>query len=379
MPYEFTSNEHFTIGVEIELGLVDGETLELASSIDEVLRRVPEHWRDCFKPEFMQSFCEINTDVCRTVKDVETDLSEKLAWANATAEELGLHFAWCGSHPISHWVDQKISEGDRYAWLMDTMQYVARRMTVFGLHVHIGVNSGDKAIQMCDRLMRHLPTLLALSANSPYWGGLDTGLDTYRSKIMEALPTAGLPQPMRNWSEYVWLVNHLVSTGFIRSIREIWWDVRPHPQFGTVEIRVMDQPQNIKHLLGLVAMTQSLVAGISEDIDRGAYQFDCHPMIARQNKWHAVRYGMDAKFVDSDTMLAIPAEEAARRLVDRCAPFAERLGCKDELKYVNDIIVNGNGASRQRKVLRDTGNLDDVVRDLVAEGRHTTAASVTAG
>ena len=379
MTHEFHSNEHFTIGVEIELGLVDGDTLELAHSIDRVLERVPERWKASFKPEFMQSFCEINTGICRTVKDVESDLAEKLDWANATAQEMGLHFAWCGSHPFSQWVDQKISPGDRYAWLMDTMQYVARRMTVFGLHVHIGVNSGDKAIQMCDRLLRHLPTLLALSANSPLWGGLDTGLDSYRSKIMEALPTAGMPQPMRNWSEYVWLINHLVSTGFIRSIREIWWDVRPHPQFGTVEVRVMDQPMNMKHLLGLVAITQSLVAGISEDIDRGAYQFDCHPMIAKQNKWHAVRYGMSANFVDSDTMLAIPAEQAARRLVERCTPFAERLGCREELRHVDDIIVNGNGASRQRRVLRETGDIREVVRHLVAQGRHSTAASVAAG
>ncbi|MCZ6836989.1 MAG: YbdK family carboxylate-amine ligase [Planctomycetota bacterium] len=369
MTHQFTPNKHFTIGVEVELGLVNSDDYQLESGITRILDQVPEKWNDCFKPEFMQSFCEINTGVCDTVADVQRDLDEKLTWANKTAQDLGLQFVWCGTHPFSNWADQKISPGDRYAWLLETMQHIARRLTVFGLHIHIGLSSGDKAIQMCDRLLRHLPTLLALSGNSPYWEGEDTGLVSYRSKVIEMLPTAGMPQTMRNWSEYVWLINHLISTGFIRSIREIWWDVRPHREFGTVEIRVMDQPLNMKHLLGLVALTQSLVAGISEDIDRGAYQFDCHPMIAKQNKWHATRYGMNASFVDSDTMLAIPAVQMSRRLVEKCTPFAEKLGCVEQLGYVEDIIANGNGADRQRKIFADTGELTDVVRFLVDEGR----------
>ena len=193
------------------------------------------------------------------------------------------------------------------------MQDISRRLVVFGLHVHVGVDSGDKAIQMCDRLLRHLPTLLALSANSPMWNGRVTGMESYRSTIMDALPTAGLPQHMRNWSEYVWLVDHLCSTGFIRSIREIWWDVRPHHEFGTVEVRIMDMPLNMDHLLALVALTQCLVAGTSDHIDKGAYLVDCHPMIAKQNKWHAARYGLDAMFVDPDTMKAVSAVQNVRR------------------------------------------------------------------
>ncbi|MBT8486576.1 MAG: YbdK family carboxylate-amine ligase, partial [Phycisphaerae bacterium] len=247
------------------------------------------------------------------------------------------------------------------------MQYVARRLVVFGLHVHVGVDSGDKAIQMCDRLLRHLPTLLALSANSPMWCGRDTGMESYRSKIMEALPTAGLPPMLRNWSEYVWLIDHLAETGFIQSIREIWWDVRPHASFGTVEIRIMDQPLCMRHLLGLVALTQSLVAGISEDIDKGAYLYDSHPMIAKQNKWHAARWGMDASFVDFDTMSAVPARQVARRLIERCRIHAERLGCLEELGYLDDILRNGTGADRQRRVLRESGQMGDVVRYLLEQ------------
>jgi carboxylate-amine ligase len=300
---------------------------------------------------------------------VEKDLLEKLAWLQGAGEELGIEFLWAGTHPFSRWEEQKISRGERYAWLMETMQYVSRRLVSFGLHVHVGVNSGDKAIQMCDRLLRHLPTLLALSVNSPFWCGRDTGLLSYRTKLMEALPTAGLPDTMRNWSEYCWLINSLASTGFIQSIREIWWDVRPHNEFGTVEIRIMDQPMNLRHVLGLVALTQSLVAAISAEIDRGAYLYDCHPLIAKQNKWHAARFGMDATFVDVDSMQAIPARQAAARLIDRCAPYAERLQCTTYLHYLDDIIAQGTGAACQKRIHQRTGDLREVVRHMLAQSK----------
>ncbi len=373
MPYVFNSNPTHTLGVEIELQIVDAQTLELANSVQQILDRVPAKWADKIKPELMQSYCEFNTDVCETVKDVERDLTEKLEWGQATAAELGLRYVWGGTHAFSPWHEQRYSPGERYEWLTRVMRDISRRLVVFGLHVHVGVDSGDKAIQLCDRLLRHLPTLLALSANSPMWNGRDTGLASYRSKIMEALPTAGLPHPMRNWSEYVWLVDHLVATEFIRSIREIWWDVRPHAGFGTVEVRVMDMPICMSHMLGLVALTHALVAGISEHIDRGAYLYDCHPMIAKENKWHAARYGLEATFVDPDTMQAVPAPQMARQLIERCQPFAERLGCLEQLAYLDDILENGTGAHRQREVFERTGNPHDVVEFLLSHGHAVTA------
>ena len=171
----------------------------------------------------------------------------------------------------------------------------------FGLHVHVGVDSGDKAIMICDRILQHLPILLALSVNSPFWQGRNTGLHSQRSKVMETLPTAGLPPLMRNWSEYSWLLNNMIETGFIKTIREIWWDVRPHHNFGTVEVRICDMPPSLEDVLGLTALIQCLVYDLSEEIDRGTYQFDCHPFLIRQNKWRACRYGMDAKLVDAAT------------------------------------------------------------------------------
>ena len=182
---------------------------------------------------------------------------------------------------------------------------------------------------------------------------------------MESLPTAGQAETLRNWSEYNWLIEHLISTGFIHTAQEIWWDVRPCPHFGTIELRIMDTPASMKHLLGLVAAVQCLVAGISEDIDRGAYLYDSHPMIARQNKWQAARYGMEANFVDFDTMLAVPARQVARRLVDHCEPWAARLGCGTELKYLDDIIEHGSGAAIQKKSHQKSQDMKQVVQSVL--------------
>ena len=363
MALRFKPSPDPTLGVEIELGLINKDSLELVMDVPQLLEKCPREWEDSVKPEFMRSYLEFNTGVCNTVADVRRDLSEKLHWGYEEAGKMGHTLLWSGTHPISHWKDQKLTEDERYEWLMETMQFVARRLVVFGLHVHVGVDSGDKAIQMCDRLLRHLPVLLALSSNAPHWCGRNTGLHSYRSKVMESLPTAGLPETMRNWSEYNWLTDHLIATDFIHSPREIWWDGRPVARFGTVEIRVMDTPISMEHLLGLVAMTQCIVAGLSDEIDRGMYLVDCHPMIARQNKWHAARYGLEATLADPDTMLAIPARQQARLLLDLCKPVADRLGCAEELGYINSIIEDGTGSAIQRRVHDQTdGDMHEVIK-----------------
>ena len=232
--FTFSSNPRPTLGVELELGLVDGETMQLASAVNPLLDALPEGIRDCYKPELMQSVVEINTGVCDSVEDAHNDLRDKLLNLEKTTDQLGLRLWWGATHPFSSWRKQQITPNPRYESLVTLLQEMARRLVTFGLHVHVGVDSGDKAVMICDRIMQHLPTLLSLSCSSPYWEGRDTGLHSHRSKIMEGLPTAGLPTLMRNWSEYVWLVNHMVHTGFINTIREIWWDIRPHHAFGTV-------------------------------------------------------------------------------------------------------------------------------------------------
>lgn len=361
-PYLFTHNDRPTLGVEIELQLVDAETMALKSAAKQILEDVPQRLANSIKPEIMQSYLEINTDICEDVDQVKRDLEAKIEVVEGIAERHGVRLFWAATHPFSPWWDQEITPNDRYYGLVELLQESARRLVTFGLHVHVGLDSGDKAIMVCDRIMRHLPTLLALSANSPFWNGRSTGVRSQRIKVMEGLPTAGLPPLMRNWSEYVWLMNHLVETGFVRTIREIWWDVRPHHNFGTVEVRICDLPQDLRSVLALTSLVQCLVYRISEEVDHGTYRFDSHPMLVQQNKWRACRYGLDAGLVDLDTRETHPARQVVRDLVARLRNNAETLGCLPYLETILDMAEQPTGADRQLAAFEQTGDLADVVR-----------------
>ncbi|MEX0725182.1 MAG: YbdK family carboxylate-amine ligase [Planctomycetaceae bacterium] len=329
---EFTPNYAPTIGVELELQLVDQRTFALVPAIEEIMQCVPEELEHRIKPELMQSYLEINTDVCRTVKDVGNDLRRVLDVVEGITDGLGLKLFWGATHPFSSWMDQKITVNDRYQRLVELMQDVARQLVTFGLHVHVGVDTGDKAVMICDRMLKHLPLLLAISSNSPFWEGRRTGLHSSRSKVMEGLPTAGLPRQMRNWSEYTWLINHLVDTGFINTIREIWWDIRPHHNFGTVEIRVCDIPANLEQVLAITAVVQCLVQSISNEIDEGTYHSEYHPMMVQQNKWRATRFGPEARLVSTQDYKQYSVQQTVDHLIQLLLPMAEMLECADELR-----------------------------------------------
>lgn len=366
---EFRSNASHTIGVELELGIVDANTMQLVSGCSDLLQRLPPELDTVVKHELMQCCIEVISGVCDTVADARADLTGKLRQVEQGADQLGMRLWWGSTHPFGHWEDQRVTENQRYLDLVQLLQELARRMITNGLHVHVGVDTGDKAVMICDRIMQHLPTLLALSASSPYWQSRDTGLQSHRSKLMEGLPTAGLPTLMRNWSEYVWLVNHMVETGFINTIREIWWDVRPHHNFGTVEVRVCDMPGNIDHVCGLTALIQCLVKKLSDEIDEGMYQFDCHPMMVRQNKWRAARFGGDARLVHARDYSVLPVAEIANRLVDRLHDVSVELGCETELLYVKEIAHSEGWAHRQRRIMEATGNPSEIVRQLTEQSR----------
>ena len=366
----FNSNSEPTLGVEVELGLVDDQTMALSSSIEQVLEQLNENSEIVtYKPELMQCCIEINTGICRTVQEAEDDLRPKLIRLEEATDALNLRLWWGATHPFSLWRQQKVTPNERYQNLVTLLQEMARRLVTFGLHIHVGVDSGDKAVMICDRIMQHLPTLLALSCSSPFWENRNTGLHSHRSKIMEGLPTAGLPTLMRNWSEYVWLVNHMVDTGFINTIREIWWDVRPHHEFGTVEVRVCDMPGNLDDVLAIAALVQCLVKALSDDIDGGAYQHDCHPMMVRQNKWRACRFGNRAQLVNSYTHDVQSVSHIVRDMIQRLVPTADALGCSAYLHQAQEVADRPNWASRQRRILDDTGDAAEIVRQLTVESR----------
>ena len=370
----FTPNERPTLGVELELQLVDRETQELKSVIAEVLGALPadQQWA---KQELMQSYLEITSDVCNNVDEVRHDLRAKIIQVQEAAGKAGADLLWAGTHPFSLWMEQQVSPNERYRQLIESLQDTARRIVTFGMHVHVGVNSGDKAVMLVDRLMRYLATLLAMSVNSPFWVGRQTGLHSQRCKIMEQLPAAGTPPILRNYSEYCWVVNHSIQNGTINSIQEIWWDVRPHPRFGTVEIRICDLPPNLEDALAITAVCQCLVVALSEQIDEGVYQHDIHPIMVRQNKWKATRYGMRAELIDPVSHKTIPVREMVFFLFEKLHPYAERLGCTDELSHLLTMLERPSGAEKQIALHTATeGDMREVVRRLVAENRFTREA-----
>jgi carboxylate-amine ligase len=376
---EFHRNERPTVGIELELGLLDAESLSLTSAYGLLnARLMAEGYLDDessnFKPELMQCVLEINTDICETIGDAERDLRGKITVVESACDGLGLRLWWGATHPFSSWEEQKITPDARYLQLVNLLQEMARRLVTFGLHVHVGVDTGDKAVMICDRIMRHLPTLLAMSVSSPFWEGRRTGLHSHRSKVMEGLPTAGLPTLMRNWSEYVWLVNHMIDTGFINTIREIWWDVRPHHNFGTVEVRVCDMPGNLEDTLAIAALVQCLVKALSDEIDQGTYQHDSHPMMVQQNKWRAARFGNQARLVDTNTYRVASVSDTVKRLVEVLQPTAAELGCGS---YLNDCVRlanNPSAAQLQLDLLEETGEAKEVVRRLADASRISSLA-----
>ena len=368
-PISFKGSAAPTVGIEIELGLVDAQTMALRSANEAILAKMPPALAESIKPELMQCYVEINSSICRTIDDADLDLRRKLRVLQQAADELGLRLLWSATHPFSSWREQRITPNERYLGLVNLMQDTARQLVTFGLHVHVGVDSGGKAIMICDRILEHLPTLLAASANSPFWDGRPTGMHSYRSRIMDSLPTAGLPPIMRNWSEYVWLVNHLIETGYIETIREIWWDVRPHHNFGTVEVRICDLPGSLEDALALAALIQCLVKMLSDQIDRGTYQNDRHPLMVRQNKWRAARYGLDAQLVSFATHKLEPARQVLAQLVETLQPVAEELGCPVQLQRIRQIAAKPTWAEQQMEIWKATGDPAEVVRRFTDRSR----------
>jgi carboxylate-amine ligase len=365
----FQSNDRPTVGVELEFALVDARTMELISACPAILKRLPDELRQSVKPELMQCYIEINSGIGETIEDVRRDLRNKIEAVEKVADDLGTALYWSGSHPFSSWRDQQPTHNERYARLLDSLQDIGRQLVTFGLHVHVGVDSGDKAVMICDRIMRYLPLFIALSCNSPWWEGRVTGLESHRSKIMEALPTAGLPPLMRNWSEYAWLLNHLEETGFIHSIRDIWWFVRPHHKFGTVEVRVCDMPGRLDDAIALAAVAQCLVSALSEEIDEGTYQHDSHPMLVRQNMWRAERFGLDALLIDSQTLQPCSARDMLLQLIDRLSDTAAAIGAQAGLEQARTFAEGETWARRQLAALEETGDQREAVRKMLQLSR----------
>jgi YbdK family carboxylate-amine ligase len=375
----FRSSERASLGVEWELQLVDLRTRQLTAGAVEILEEMrpegaAEHPKA--KHELLQSTVEIITGVCTTVAEAKADLAGTLAEVRAAAERRGLALMCAGTHPITDWQTQQISPKERYLQLVEKMQWLARRLQIFGVHVHVGVRAPEKAIPIVNALTQYVPHFLALSASSPFWVGCDTGLASARSKVFEGMPTAGLPYQLSGWDRFEEYMETLISTHAIESVREVWWDIRPHPDFGTVELRICDGLPTLDEVGAVAALSQCLVEQFDTQLDRGYTLPVPASWVLRENKWRAARYGLDADIVVDDKGTVRPVRQSITDLVEELEPTARRLGCEAELADVERVLAVGASYQRQRAVAAATGgDLTAVVDSLLAELRDGLPAS----
>lgn len=370
----FRGSPRPTVGVELEIQILDPETLNLTSGSVEILERVGRQ-HPKIKQELTQSTIEVITGVCETVAEAREDLLATLRELFAVGDEAGLLFAMAGTHPFGQWREQEVFPNTRYRHLVERIQWPARRLLIYGLHVHVGVGSGEKAIAISNALTTYIPHLLALSASSPFTDFEDTGLASARAKIFEGMPTAGLPFRLANYGEFQTFMNTLIRAGAIESVREIWWDIRPHPEFGTVEVRVCDVPSTLRETAALTALIQALIVRLGTHYDEGQYVELLRAWVVRENKWRAVRSGLDADIITDNSGAHAPLRGQVAELLEELAPFAEALGCLSELEDVQGILRGGASYERQRRVHEATDSLEAVVRHLVEELRADVLAS----
>jgi carboxylate-amine ligase len=365
LDHAFGTGDEFTLGVEEEYMLLDGETFDLVQHIDTVLAAVEGHELEPrVNAELMQSVLEIATPVCHTPADVAVQLGRLRSYVCEVAREQGLRVGSAGTHPFSLFERQRITAKDRYRALVDQLQYIARRELIFGMHVHVAVDGPEKAIQVVNALIAHLPELVALSASSPFWRGAPTGLRSSRHMVFAAFPRSGPPPRFRDYTDYAQVVNQLEKTGCIPDYTHIWWDIRLHPRLGTVEIRICDAVTRLDDVIAITALCQALVKHYSELYDAGEEMPSFHRILTTENKWLAARYGLSAPIMDLHTSARNrqPVATIVRRTLRTVEPHARELGSSDELAGVEEILRRGNGADRQLRLFNAGRDIVEVVR-----------------
>ena len=379
MKIDFASSRQSTLGVEWELALVDAETGELASVAKEVLRGVaakhPELNEDDehphIKQELLLNTVELVTGICNTVAEAKADLSRSLAAVRDVTDPMCVEIFCAGSHPFSPPQLQPVTDKERYAKLIDRTQWWGRQMVIYGVHVHVGLDSRDKVLPVLDGLVNYFPQFQALSASSPFWGGEDTGYASQRALMFQQLPTAGLPFQFASWEDFESYAQDMFTTGVIDSLSEIRWDIRPVPHFGTIEMRICDGLASLEEVGAIAALTQCLVDEFSTTLDNGGTIPTMPPWHIQENKWRAARYGMDAIIILDAAGKEQLVTEHLLETLNRLEPVAAKLGCPDELADVEKIIRRGAGYQRQRRVAAESGgNLQAVVLDLVKQMRN---------
>ena len=378
LDHTFGAGDPYTLGVEEEYQLLDAETFDLVQHIETMLAAVTGHELEArINAELMQSVLEIATPVCHNAGDVMRWLTTLRGYVTEIAREQGTRVGSAGTHPFSLFERQRITARDRYRNLVDQLQYIARRELIFGLHIHVAVDDPEKAIKVTSALLLHLPDFLALSANSPFWRGEATGLASSRQMVFAAFPRSGPPPRFRDYADYAEVVGQLEKTGCIADYTHIWWDIRLHPRFGTIEVRVMDAVTRVEETVALTAYVQALVKYYAERFDSGAELPSFHRILISENKWLGARYGLEAPVMDLATgrRNRVPIAQLIRRTLREIAPHARELGAERELEGIRDILGKGNGADRQLRVFNANRDITEVASEIADA---TEAAAVPA-
>ncbi len=368
LDHKYGSGPPLTIGVEEEYMLLDAKTLELGGTIDDVLAALPEQpWAKRVTPELFEATAEVATGICNDIDDARRDLTDIRQGLAAALQPLDLRLGSSSTHPFSLSENQRITPRDRYRNLLEQLQYVARRELVFGMHVHVAMPDPETCMKVMEGVLIELPVLLALSANSPFWRGGLTGLASTRTAVFAAFPRSGLPPRFNSYDDYVDTIGWMESTGAIGDYTHIWWDVRPHPRLGTLELRVMDVQFDLDATLALAAYVQALAAALIDDVESGKPTPSYHRQLIAENKWNAARYGLDAPLMDLATgrRTRIVASTLARRRMKQLKPYARDLGCWDALSQgIGSILERGTGATRQVRVWRANEDLHEMLTEL---------------
>jgi glutamate---cysteine ligase / carboxylate-amine ligase len=359
----------FTVGVEEEFQIVDPETWELRSHVSELVASSAPTLGEQIKPELHQSIVEVGTKICQNVPELSEEIFRIRRELTSAAERVGLAVAAAGTHPFSHWKDQILSPGVRYDSIVEELQQLARSLLIFGLHVHVAVPDRHTAIDLMNAARYFLPHLLALSTSSPFWMGRDTGLKSYRTTIFRRFPRTGVPDHFGSWGEYESYVNLLVELHSIDDARKIWWDVRPHPTFGTLEFRVCDVPTRPEAAVMLGALTQAIVVKLYRLYERNLGFRLYRRALIEENKWRAARWGLDGKLIDFGKRAEVPMRDLALELLEFVDDVLDELESRDAVEYVHTVLREGTSADRQLAVFKDTGDLKAVVRYVVDETR----------
>jgi glutamate---cysteine ligase / carboxylate-amine ligase len=362
------SRPSLSIGIEEEYQTIDPTTRDLRSHIQaEIIQKGKTLLAERVKPEMHQSVIEIGTGVCRNIKEAKEEIRSIRQQIIGLARQNGLRLAAAGTHPFAQWRDQEIYPDDRYRMIVEDMKMVARANLIFGLHVHIGIEDRETAIQIMNAARYFLPHILALSTNSPFWQGMDTGLRSYRCKVFDKFPRTNIPDLYSSWSEFDNYVNLLIKTNCMDNAKKIWWDIRPHPHFPTLEFRICDIPMRVDETIAIAALCQAIVAKLYRLHEQNLSFRHYSRALIMENKWRAARYGLGGKLIDFGKQAEVPARDLIYEILDFVGDVVPELGSQEEIAYIPRILDEGSGADRQLRIFAETGDLNKVVDYVIEE------------